>query len=213
MSARVAVRGEGELSSSLSQERGAVPKISAPTVAEHRARQRESLIEAATELLVSEGVKAVTPAAVGAAAGLARPSVYQYFGSRSEILMAVVEDSFPASIAALDDVLCEASGPLDVMELYIRETLRQAAAGAHRVASALDAAQLPEDVQSRLAELHHAQMQPFLDALRELDVDDLFVTAQLLGGMVESAMRAVENGADVDAVTRRAISITRAAVA
>ena len=61
-----------------------MPKISAPTVAEHRVRQRDALLHAATELLVDGGVSAVTPAAVGAAAGLARPSVYQYFSSGAD---------------------------------------------------------------------------------------------------------------------------------
>lgn len=51
-----------------------MPKISAPTVAEHRVRQRGALLRAAIELLVDGGVSAVTPAAVSAAAGLARPS-------------------------------------------------------------------------------------------------------------------------------------------
>ena len=45
-----------------------MPKISAPPVAQHRVRQRDALLRAATELLVNGGVSAVTPAAVGAAA-------------------------------------------------------------------------------------------------------------------------------------------------
>ena len=61
-----------------------MPRISAPTVAQHRMRQRDALLHAATELLVSGGLSAVTPAAVGAAAGLARPSVYQYFSSGAQ---------------------------------------------------------------------------------------------------------------------------------
>ena len=58
-----------------------MPRIDAPTVAEHHAQRRAALLAAAEELLAEQGVEAVTPAAVGARAGLARSSVYQYFSS------------------------------------------------------------------------------------------------------------------------------------
>ncbi len=128
-----------------------MPKITAPTVAEHRTRQREALLAAAIELLVQGGVSAVTPAAVGAAAGLARPSVYQYFDSGAGILAAIIEDSFPRSNAQLAVALDALTEPLDVMDAYVRETLRQAATGAHRPAAALSAAHLPVECRARLA--------------------------------------------------------------
>ena len=49
-----------------------MPRITAPTLAEHQARQRDALVEAAVAILATEGVAAATPAAVGARAGLAR---------------------------------------------------------------------------------------------------------------------------------------------
>jgi AcrR family transcriptional regulator len=185
-----------------------LPKISAPTVAEHRSRQREALLHAATELLVAGGVNAVTPAAVGAAAGLARPSVYQYFASGADILAAVIEDSFPRSNASLRAALEGASTPVEVLDTYLRETLRQASEGAHRPAAALAAAQLPDECRARLTE----QAMPFMQALRDLDVPELFVTAQLLGGVVEAAMSAIEAGSSLDVVTERTLALVRAAL-
>lgn len=189
-----------------------MPKISAPTVAEHRRRQRDALLAAATDLLVQGGVSSVTPAAVGAAAGLARPSVYQYFDSSAGILEAIIEESFPRANAQLAVALDGISDPLELMDAYIRETLRQATDGAHRPAAALSAAQLPEEVQARLAELHHEQIAPFLGALQQLAVPDLMITARLLGGVLESAMGAIESGSDPDAVTRTTIALVHAAV-
>ncbi len=190
----------------------AVPKISAPTVAEHRQRQREALLHAATELLVTGGVSAVTPAAVGAAAGLARPSVYQYFTSGSGILAAIIEDSFPRSNQQLRVALEGLTAPLDVMDAYVRETLRQASVGAHRPAAALSAAQLPDECRTRLAELHHEQIAPFMAGLQQLEVPELMITARLLGGVLEAAMGAIESGSDVDTVTRTSITLIHAAV-
>lgn len=189
-----------------------MPKISAPTVAEHRQRQRDALLASATELLVQGGVSAVTPAAVGAAAGLARPSVYQYFDSSAGILAAIIEDAFPRSNAQLAIALDGLTEPVDVMDAYVRETLRQAAVGAHRPAAALSAAQLPDQCRERLAELHRAQIAPFMGALQQLSVPDLMITARLLGGVLEAAMAAVESGSDPDAVTRATIALIHAAV-
>ncbi|MFU8947889.1 TetR/AcrR family transcriptional regulator [Mycetocola zhadangensis] len=189
-----------------------MPKISAPTVAEHRRRQREALLSAATELLVEGGVSAVTPAAVGAAAGLARPSVYQYFSSAASILAAIIEDSFPRSNAQLAAALDGLTDPLQVMEAYVRETLRQAAEGAHRPAAALSAAQLPDECLARLSELHHEQIAPFMRALEQLAVPEPMITARLLGGVIESAMSAIESGSSFEKVTDTTLSLIRAAV-
>ena len=188
-----------------------MPRISAPTVAEHRVRQRDALLHAATQLLVEGGVNAVTPAAVGAAAGLARPSVYQYFSSGADILASVIEDSFPRANETLRVALESASGPAEQLDTYVRVSLRLARDGAHRPAAALAAAQLPEECMARLRELHHEQAAPFLHALAELGTPELELTAQLLGGVLEAAMRAIESGAPLDAVTERTLTLVRAA--
>ena len=189
-----------------------MPKISAPTVAEHRVRQRDALLRAATDLLVEGGVNAVTPAAVGAAAGLSRPGVYQYFSSGADILAAVIEDAFPTANETVRVALESADGPAERLDIYVRVTLRLAREGAHRPAAALQAAQLPDECLARLRELHHEQARPFLLALTELGTPDLEVTAQLLGGVLEAAMAAIESGASLAAVTERTLTLVRAAV-
>ncbi len=188
-----------------------MPKISAPTVAEHRVRQRDALLQAAIELLVSGGVKAVTPAAVSAAAGLARPSFYQYFSSGAGILAAVIEDAFPRANAALMDALKSADGPVEELDTYVRVSLRLAHDGAHRPAAALSAAQLPDECRARLRELHQEQAAPFMRALTELEAPDLQLTARLLGGVLEAAMDAIESGASLSVVTERTLTMVHAA--
>lgn len=186
-----------------------MPKIAAPSVAEHRLRQRDALLRAATDLLVTGGVSAVTPAAVGAAAGLSRPGVYQYFSSGADILAAVIEDAFPRANASLREALVGVDGAEQRLETYVRETLRLAAAGAHRPAAALSSAQLPGECLARLGELHREQAAPFLAALEELEVPDLAITARLLAGVIEAAMGALEAGEALDLVTERALALVR----
>ena len=189
-----------------------MPRISAPTLAEHRVRQRAALVSAATELLVTQGPGAVTPAAVGAAAGLARSSVYQYFPSGGAIVAAIIEDAFPRSSHALRAATEGLTEPLAVMEAYVREVLRQAADGAHRPATALRKAELPPECLDRLDELHREQIAPFWAALAALDVGDPHVTGVLLGGVLEAAVGAVDGGADLETVTEGTLRLVRAAV-
>lgn len=188
-----------------------MPKISAPTVVEHRAKKRSALVAAATELLVNGGVSAVSPAAVGAAAGLSRPSVYQYFDSGAAILAAIIEDAFPPANAALAAALSGRAEPRERLDAYVRETLTLAAAGNHRPAVALRGATLPAACRSRIAELHREQAAPFVAALAALGVPELAITARLLGGTIEAAMDAVESGADLETVTARTLALVYAA--
>ncbi len=60
-----------------------VPKIEAPTVAEHHAMRRAAILDAATQLLSREGVQAVTPAAVARSICRAKNSYIAATGSAS----------------------------------------------------------------------------------------------------------------------------------
>lgn len=189
-----------------------MPKIAAPTLAEHHARQRQALLEAAVEILETEGVAALVPGAVGRRAGLARSSVYQYFGSGAEIVAAVVEEAFPAANAALAAALDGVEDPLARLDTYVATTLRLGAAGAHRVAAALSAAELPGPCLARLHQLHQEQAEPLRDAIAHLGVPDPELTSRLVGGVVQSALREVESGREVEATIVGVLDLIHAGV-
>jgi len=54
-----------------------------------RADRRADLLDAATHLIVTEGVEAVSMESVADRAGVSRPLVYKHFGNRSDILVAL----------------------------------------------------------------------------------------------------------------------------
>lgn len=58
-----------------------MPKISEPTVTEHRASQHRAVLLAAERLIVESEGKVPTIAEVAAEVGLARSSVYLYVSS------------------------------------------------------------------------------------------------------------------------------------
>jgi len=62
-----------------------------------------------------------------------------------------------------------------------------------------------------LRDLHREQAAPFLRALKDLGTPDLQLTAQLLGGVLEAAMGAIESGSSLTAVTERTLTLVRAA--
>lgn len=186
-----------------------MPKINAPTVAEHRAQQREALIGVAIDLLVNEGAAAVTPAAVGARAGLARSSVYQYFDSSAALLATITEEAFRRSNEALAGAMATAGDPVERVEAFFRESLRLGAEGAHRPAEVLMGAGLPPACQERLMELHLEQVEPFRASVREIGVPDPSLTADLIAGMLHSALSAVDRGAPLDTVTDHTLELVR----
>ncbi|CAL9341944.1 hypothetical protein SUDANB106_00294 [Streptomyces sp. enrichment culture] len=159
---------------------------------------------------MNEGAAAVTPAAVGARAGLARSSVYQYFDSSAALLATITEEAFRRSNEALTSAMAAASGPVERVEAFFRESLRLGAEGAHRPAAALMGAGLPPACQERLMELHLEQVEPFRAAVREIGAPDPELTADLIAGMLHTALlTAVEHGAPLDTVTDRALELVR----
>jgi AcrR family transcriptional regulator len=190
-----------------------VPKIDAPTVVEHHSRRRAALLAAGGDLLASGGVDAVTLAGVGAATGLARSSVYQYFDSAPALLAAVVEDVFPRSTQKLRSAVDRADTPSDKVDAYVVTALGLAADTSHRSLSALAGATLPEHCRARIVELHELQFAPLRDAVAGLGVADPALSTRLLLGVLQSATQAVVEGAPKARVTREVLAFVHEGIA
>jgi len=186
-----------------------MPKIDAPTVAEHHRRRRAALIEAGGTLLAEQGLDAVTLASVGAATGLARSSVYQYFDSTPALIAAVVEDAFPRATDLLAAAVAKAPTPLEKVTSYVRVALDLAADPAHRSLYALADADLPVHCRARLGELHQEQYAPLVDAVAGLGVKDAVLTTRLLGGLIQSGARAINDGLPKGHVQQQTLALIR----
>jgi len=195
-----------------------VPKIEAPTVAEHRANQERALLDAARELLLAGGRAAITPAAVGAAAGLARSSVYKYFSSGEEILTRIATEAFADWGARVSEAVGHAADVDGRVDAYVRTTLELADSGEHRVA--VLGGGLPHDARARerLAQAHRDLAAPLVAALAERGDADPVLTAELVDGVLGRAIDQLDAGRPAEDVVpatvefvRRAIGITAAA--
>jgi AcrR family transcriptional regulator len=177
-----------------------MPRIDAPTVAEHHRRRRTALVEAGAALIAERGVEAATLAAVGAAAGLARSSVYTYFDSTPALVAAIVEDAFPRATERLRAAVAGADTPRGQVDAYLCVALELATDRQHRAVSALADADLPESCRDRLAELHAAQAAPLAAAVAGAGVADPDLTTRLLVGILRAAVQAVVGGKPLPAV-------------
>jgi AcrR family transcriptional regulator len=186
-----------------------MPRIDAPTVAEHHQMRRAALMAAAGDLLATQGVESVTLGAVGAAAGLARSSVYQYFDSTGSLLAALVEQELPRATAHLAAVVAREGDPTEKVEAFVKASLRAATDDNHRAVAELGWADLPQECQTRMAELHQEQLAPLVDALAELGARDPEITAALIYGLVRAAATAINAGTPRTRVTRETLALIR----
>jgi hypothetical protein len=166
-----------------------VPRIDAPTVAEHHRRRRAALVAAGTDLLADGGVDAVTLGAVGAATGLAR------------------------STLRLRRAVARAASPRDRVDAYVVTALDLATRPAHRSLYALAGAGLPEQCRARITELHEEQLAPLREAVAEIGVLDPDLSTRLLVGVLQSAARAVAEGAPKTRVKSEVLAFVHQGIA
>ncbi|GAA4484993.1 TetR/AcrR family transcriptional regulator [Rhodococcus olei] len=184
-----------------------MPRISAPTVAEHRAAQRRALLDAAREVL-AEGTPEIPGfAEVAARAGLARSSIYQYFKSRQHLLDALIEDSFPRWSRRVEEEMAAAGPPDRRVLAYVRANLDLVAEGEHAIASAIASIAPSERINEAGAEMHRQLSAPLIAALSDLGVPDSAETADLVNAVVHAATRQIEAGGDVADVQSRATGL------
>ncbi|MFF5112027.1 TetR/AcrR family transcriptional regulator [Streptosporangium sp. NPDC000509] len=172
-----------------------MPRISAATVADHRANQHAALLEAAREVLAARGVHALTPAAVGARIGLARSSVYRYFSSTADILAQLTEEAFPRWADRLRATVAAPSPggsatPLDERLLaYGRVALEFVGSTDYALVPAAQTLGLPAECLTRLEELHASLIEPLCEVLREAGYDHPALRAELAWGVLRAGTR------------------------
>lgn len=184
-----------------------MPRIDAPTVAEHRARQRRALIDAARELL-AEGGRVPSMASVGRRAGLARTSVYQYFSSPRELMSEVVATVFPDWAREVTDRVEAAASPSGRVWAYIEANITLFASPEQKLAHVLARVVEPSVLEGPMRE-YHAQLQTALrEALAELGEPDPEAMAQTINAIIRSGagrFEAADGDADADAATSEAL--------
>ncbi|GAA4531427.1 TetR/AcrR family transcriptional regulator [Nonomuraea ferruginea] len=176
-----------------------MPRIRASTVAEHRAAQHRALLDVAREILAETG-RPPTLSRVAARAGLARPSLYQYFRSSEDLLNAVVEDVFPRWSARVAVAMDAAATPADRVLAYVLTNFELITEGEHALATVLAEVAPGDTVAEQSRTMHQQLLEPLVETLHSLGVPAVPETAEMINAIVFAGSRLIESGTDLRTV-------------
>lgn len=166
-----------------------MPRIDAPTVVEHHARQRRALLDAARTLLAQTGQEP-SMVAVGRLAGLARSSVYQYFSSTEDLLHAVVADVFPDWTRRVQAHVGAAASPEEKIWAYIEANVRLFTSAEQALAQTLIRVVEPAVLRGPMTQFHAELQVPLRDALTASGESDVRAIADMIDALIVHASRA-----------------------
>ena len=173
---------------------GGVPRITEPTVAEHRSRQLRALLDGARAIVAEQGPDGLTLAGLARSVGLSRPALYEYFRSRDDLVAAMVEDEMPGWAEQISSRVAAGGDLAAQVEGFVRAQMELMGDGSHVALAALSAHVLQDDARERVRQEHHALMAPLVDALRAAGIDDPERRALLVQGTVNAATGLLQPG-------------------
>jgi AcrR family transcriptional regulator len=171
-----------------------MPRIAAASVAEHRAMQRAAIVRAVIEVLLEGGYAALNFNTVAERASLARSSVYSYFKSKDDMVVAACEDRLPRFLERVDQAMSHARTPRSKLAAFVRAQLQAAGDGEHRFALALERAPLSPAAWQHIGDLYDQFAPNVVDVLRQLGHPHPEVLADLVQGVVNAGVKRIDAG-------------------
>ena len=170
-----------------------MPKITGPTVVEHRAAQHRALLDAAEKLINDSGGEVPTLTEVAEAMGLARSSVYLYVKSRKDLIVQLLLDVIPnwtgGITAAMDAV---GDDPVARLKVYIDETFRLFIDHGPLMVAAQH---VPESFMDPDVQEAHGALDPIVESLlREMGGDVAVASRPLIDAAIQRGAELVKAG-------------------
>lgn len=100
-----------------------MPRISAPSVEQHREQVHRRVFEAFNALLTEHSMDAITMAQLAAAAGIGRTAIYHHFADKEAVVVAFASYQTGRYIDELESALADVRDPAQRLALYIRHHL------------------------------------------------------------------------------------------
>lgn len=170
--------------------------------------QRDALLDAARSLLSEGGTEALTFPALAERTSLARSSVYEYFRSRAAVVEELCAVDFPVWAAEVEAAMERVDSPEAKIEAYVRQQLALVGDRRHRAVVAISAGELDAGAREKIRAAHGGLIAMVVQALGELGHEQPRLTAVLLQGVVDAAVRRIELGAEDPAgVTEAAVTM------
>ncbi|WP_150250602.1 TetR/AcrR family transcriptional regulator [Nocardiopsis deserti] len=142
-----------------------MPKITAPTIAAHRARTRDRIMDAVDELIRTQGIDRISMTDVANSAGITRTALYNYFPDKPSLLLAFTEQINSAFVERYRRELPSGVSAARRLSAFVRLQLEGIMAHPHPPAAELGASLGPDAYQALAA--HVAPMQRLLTEILE----------------------------------------------
>ncbi len=181
-----------------------MPRIDAPTVAEHHAARAAELSRLAIEIVEDEGAAALTLAELARRAGLSRPSLYSYFDSREDLVATICEQAVTVWADEVIATMEAESDPLLRLQAFVIAQLEAAAASRHQAAFALLESGLSPEGHARVMAAHAPLQAALREAVEQIGLDTAAAVVPMVQAVVSSAYGQIQAGADADSVMQGA---------
>jgi len=188
-----------------------MPRINAPTLAEHVAHQEAAVIEAARRLFDARGVRQVSLGDIADAVGLRRTSLYRYFPTKAHIVqrwfdltMAPLIEASREAVDAKGSASARLDRWLDVQLDFMLDDEHTAL-----VAASGEMDDLPDDIREQIG-AQHRDLYGTLTPLLTGDPTVVRVRILLIAGLVRSAAELARAGIPRDVVRRELRRTARA---
>jgi AcrR family transcriptional regulator len=177
-----------------------------------RGNRREVILVAAAELFSERGYPATGIDDIGEAAGISGPGVYRHFGTKSEVLGALVERAIGRVVAGVADVVDSSEDPWVVLRGLVENMVR--AVLADRSAWTLvvrEQRHLEPDAARALGRAHRLHVAEWVHALAQArpdltEADILVIVHGVLGVTAPFAVR-YDSGLDEDRLVELLIDV------
>lgn len=190
-----------------------MPRITAPTVREHVARQERAILDAAADLFAERGVAGTDLADIAHAVGLARSSLYRYFPDKDHILAAWFTREIEPVVRDVERIEGRDAPAIIRIDAWIDANLdwvgRPGGEVLPRLLAQLGA--VSADVRNAIAEAEDRLREPLrrlvAEAVRDVPADpavalarDAGLVTELLLGAVDAGINAVARGVPSESV-------------
>lgn len=169
-----------------------MPKITAPTVAEHREQRRTQLLDAAAMLIIRDDT--ITMAQVAAEVGLSRSAVYEYYSSAADLIADVLVDELAEWASSLERVTSTVTDPVEQVRAWTTAVLNYVAAGRHALVRAAGAVDLPPSRRVEVQTMHRSLIAPLFAAVAAMGDVDPGQLARYVWGVVDVSIARIEAG-------------------
>jgi AcrR family transcriptional regulator len=181
-----------------------MPRIEAPTVAEHHAARVAELSRLAVEIVETDGPASLTLAELARRAGLSRPSLYSYFQSRDDLVTTICEQAVTVWADEVIATMEVETDPLLRLRAFVAAQLEAAAASKHQAAFALLESGLSRDGHERVMAAHAPLQAALRQAVEQIGLEAAAAVVPLVQAVVSSAYGQIRAGADADRVMQGA---------